>query len=77
MLLAGVMVPQITPAIPQYFLMSGVDLANSYWAVLLPSIINPFGIYLACIYTRGAVPEEIVEASRLPSSCSGTSRSSP
>jgi multiple sugar transport system permease protein len=64
-LLGGVMLPQITLAIPQYFLMSGVDLANSYWAVLLPSIINPFGIYLACVYTLGAVSEEIVEASRL------------
>jgi multiple sugar transport system permease protein len=64
-LLAGVVLPQITLAIPQYFLMSSIDLANSYWSVLLPSIINPFGIYLACIYTQAAVSEEIVEAARI------------
>jgi multiple sugar transport system permease protein len=64
-LLAGVMLPQITVAIPQYFLVSAIGLANTQWAVLLPSIINPFGIYLACIYVQGAVPDETIEASRI------------
>lgn len=64
-LLAGVMLPGIVLAIPQYFLVAEIGLANTYWAVLLPSIINPFGIYLACIYAQGAVPEEAVEASRI------------
>ncbi|GAA2075912.1 carbohydrate ABC transporter permease [Microbacterium hatanonis] len=64
-LLAGVMLPQITLAIPQYFLMAEIGLANTYWAVLLPSIINPFGIYLATIYAQSSVPEDTVEAARL------------
>ncbi|MFP7761715.1 carbohydrate ABC transporter permease [Marisediminicola sp. LYQ85] len=64
-LLAGVMLPQITLAIPQYLLMSEIGLANTYWSVLLPSIINPFGIYLACIYAQSSVPEETIEASRI------------
>lgn len=64
-LLAGVLLPQITLAIPQYFLIAELGLANTYWAVLLPSIINPFGIYLACIYAQGSVPEETVEAARI------------
>jgi len=64
-LLAGVMLPQITIAIPQYFLMSEIGLSNTYWSVLLPSIINPFGIYLACIYAQGSVPEEAIEAARI------------
>jgi multiple sugar transport system permease protein len=64
-ILAGVMLPQITLAIPQYFLISEIGLANTYWAVLLPSIINPFGIYLACIYAQGSVPDEALEAARI------------
>ena len=64
-LLAGVLLPQITLAIPQYLLVSQVGLANTYWSVLLPSIINPFGIYLACIYAQGSIAEELVEASRI------------
>lgn len=64
-LFAGVMLPQITLAIPQYFLMAEIGLANTYWAVLLPSIINPFGIYLATIYAQASVPQDTVEAARL------------
>ncbi|BDZ46137.1 carbohydrate ABC transporter permease [Naasia aerilata] len=64
-LLAGVMLPQITLAIPQYFLVSATGLANSYWSVLLPTFINPFGIYLACLYAQAAVPEETIEAARI------------
>jgi multiple sugar transport system permease protein len=65
MLLGGVMIPQIALAVPQYFLISHLGLVNTYASVLLPSVINPFGIYLACIYARGAVPEETVEAARI------------
>lgn len=64
-LFAGVLLPQITLAIPQYFLVASAGIANTHWAVLLPSIINPFGIYLATIYTQGAVPEETLEAARI------------
>lgn len=64
-ILAGVMLPQITLAIPQYLLMSKLGLANSYWAVLLPTLINPFGIYLARIYAQASVPDETVEAARI------------
>src|SRR4029079_3252632 len=49
-LLAGVLVPGITLAIPQYLLLAKVGLTNTYWAVLLPSIISPYGIYLARVY---------------------------
>ncbi|ROS58232.1 multiple sugar transport system permease protein [Frigoribacterium sp. PhB160] len=64
-ILAGVMLPQITLAIPQYLLISKIGLANSYWAVLLPVLINPFGIYLARIYAQSSVPLETVEAARI------------
>ena len=47
MILAGVLVPGIVLAIPQYLLLTKIGLAGSYWSVLLPVIINPFGIFLA------------------------------
>lgn len=64
-LFAGVLLPGITLAIPQYFLVAAAGISNTYWAVLLPSIINPFGIYLATIYAQGAVPAETQEAARI------------
>lgn len=63
-LLAGVLVPGVVLAIPQYLLMAKIGLTNSYWAVLLPSIISPYGIYLARIYAAAAVPDEVLEAAR-------------
>jgi multiple sugar transport system permease protein len=65
LLLAGVLLPQITLAIPQYLLMSKVGMAGTYWSVLLPSIIYPYGIYLCRIYAAAAVPDEMVEAGRI------------
>ncbi|KQV03317.1 MULTISPECIES: carbohydrate ABC transporter permease [unclassified Kitasatospora] len=64
-LLAGVLMPPITLAIPQYLLMAEAGLADSYWSVLLPSILSPYGIYLARIYAAAAIPDEVVEAARV------------
>ncbi|GAA1867598.1 carbohydrate ABC transporter permease [Myceligenerans crystallogenes] len=63
-LLAGVLVPGVVLAIPQYLLLAQVELTNTYWSVLLPSIISPYGIYLARIYAAAAVPDDVVEAAR-------------
>ena len=63
--LGGVLLPGITLAIPQYLLMSKIGLAGSHWAVLLPSIISPFGIYLARVYAMSTVPDETLEAARI------------
>jgi multiple sugar transport system permease protein len=63
-LLAGVLVPGIILAIPQYFLMAKFDMTNSLLAVILPQIISPYGIYLARIYASASVPNEIIEAAR-------------
>jgi multiple sugar transport system permease protein len=63
-LLMGVLVPGVILAIPQYFLLAKVDLTDSYWSVLLPQIISPYGIYLARIYAAAAVPTDIIEAGR-------------
>ncbi|MEV0349815.1 carbohydrate ABC transporter permease [Nonomuraea sp. NPDC050680] len=64
-LLAGVLVPQITLAIPQYLLLSDMGLVGTYWSVILPSVISPYSIYLCRIYAAAAVPDEIIEAGRV------------
>ncbi|WP_082471190.1 carbohydrate ABC transporter permease [Arthrobacter sp. Leaf234] len=63
-LLMGVLVPGVILAIPQYFLMAQLGLTNTYWAVFLPQIISPYGIYLARIYAAAAVPTDVIEAAR-------------
>jgi multiple sugar transport system permease protein len=63
-ILAGVLLPAVILAVPQYLLFAQAGLANTYWAVLLPSILNPYGIYLARIYAGASIPREMVEAAR-------------
>lgn len=64
-LLAGVLVPGVVLAIPQYLLLAKVGLTDTYWSVLLPSVISPYGIYLARIYAAAAVPDEVIESARI------------
>ena len=63
-ILAGVLLPAVILAVPQYLLFAEAGLANTYWAVLLPSILNPYGIYIARIYAGASVPREMIEAAR-------------
>ncbi|MEU6847181.1 carbohydrate ABC transporter permease [Streptomyces sp. NPDC046716] len=65
LMLAGVLVPGIVLAVPQYLLMSELDLADSYWSMLLPSILSPYGVYLMRVYASAAVPAELLEAARM------------
>jgi multiple sugar transport system permease protein len=64
-LLSGVLVPPVVLAVPQYLLMAKAGLTGSYWSVLLPSALSPYGIYLARIYAMSAVPDEVIESARV------------
>ncbi|MEZ0090364.1 carbohydrate ABC transporter permease [Streptacidiphilus sp. EB129] len=63
--LAAVLVPQPLLAIPLYLMFSPIHLVNTYWGVLLPSMVSPFGVYLARIYAGASVPDELIEAGRI------------
>lgn len=68
MILIGMLVPAVVLAVPQYLLVAKIGLANTYWAVLIPSVISPYGIYLARIYAGASVPDEVLEAARMDGS---------
>jgi multiple sugar transport system permease protein len=46
-------------------MLSSANMSNTYWAVLLPSMVTPFGVYLSRIYAAAAVPDELIEAARI------------
>ncbi|OXM59199.1 sugar ABC transporter permease [Amycolatopsis vastitatis] len=64
-ILTGVLMPPITLAVPQYLLLAKAGLAGTYWSVLLPSVLSPYGIYLARVYAAAAVPDDVLEAARM------------
>jgi len=65
LILGGVLVPATALALPLFLMFSQVGLVNTYWAVFLPSLVSPFGVYLARIYAAASVPEPLLEAARL------------
>ncbi|EKX66586.1 carbohydrate ABC transporter permease [Streptomyces ipomoeae] len=65
LVLGAVMVPTTALAIPTYLLFAKAELVNTPWAVILPSLVNPFGLYLMRIYAADAVPDSILEAARI------------
>jgi multiple sugar transport system permease protein len=65
LILAGVLVPGVILAIPQYLLLAKIGMTDTYWAVLLPSMISPYGIYLCRIFAAATVPTDVLEAARI------------
>ncbi|MEJ3745669.1 carbohydrate ABC transporter permease [Actinomycetes bacterium KLBMP 9797] len=63
--LGAVMVPSTALAIPTYLLFSKVGLVDTPWAIILPSLVNPFGLYLMRVYAQDAVPDGLIEAARI------------
>ncbi len=64
-ILGAVLVPAPALVLPLYLLMSGVHLTDPMWAIILPSIVNPFGVYLARIYSGSSVPDVLLDAARV------------
>ena len=64
-ILGAVLVPAPALVLPLYLLMSGVHLTDTMWAIILPSIVNPFGVYLARIYASSSVPDVLLDAARV------------
>ncbi len=68
LVLAGLRVPGTALALPMYQLFASVNLVNTYWAVLIPSLVSPFGVYLSRIYAEAAVSDSVLEAARVDGS---------
>jgi multiple sugar transport system permease protein len=63
--LSGVLVPATALALPLFLIFSQFQAANTFWAVFLPSLVNPFGVYLARVYAASGVPDGLLEAARI------------
>lgn len=65
LVLLGILVPPTVVSLPMYLLASEAGLVNTYWSVLIPSLVNPFGVYLAGAFAEAYVPNETIEAARM------------
>ncbi|MFD6444029.1 carbohydrate ABC transporter permease [Promicromonospora sp. NPDC060204] len=67
-ILGAIAVPGTALAVPTFLLFSQWGLTNTMWAVILPSLVSPFGLYLMWVFSAEAVPTEILEAARVDGS---------
>lgn len=63
--IGAVAIPGTALAVPTFLLFSHIGLANTPWAVILPSLISPFGLYLVWTFATSGVPNELLEAARV------------
>ncbi|KFI90688.1 sugars ABC transporter, permease protein [Bifidobacterium scardovii] len=64
-LIGSISVPGIALAVPQFLLFAKLNLTNTPAAMIIPSLISPFGLYLMWIFSEQAVPQELLEAARV------------
>ncbi|MGA0568040.1 carbohydrate ABC transporter permease [Rathayibacter sp. KR2-224] len=64
-ILGSIMVPLTALAIPTYLLFAAANLTDSMWAIILPSLVSPFGVYLMRVYAMESVDDSLLEAARI------------
>lgn len=63
--IGAVAVPGTALAVPTFLMFSKMGLTDTPWAVIIPSLISPFGLYLMWVFASQAVPAELLEAARI------------
>ncbi|KQS72177.1 hypothetical protein ASG41_18825 [Modestobacter sp. Leaf380] len=63
--LGAIMIPLTALALPTYLLFNTFGITDTPWAVILPSLVSPFGVYLMRVYAADAVPDSLIEAARV------------
>ena len=64
MLIFTMMVPAQVTMITTFILIDNMGLYNSVWALIIPSFVNVFGIYLCKQYCE-EIPRELIESARI------------
>jgi multiple sugar transport system permease protein len=64
LVLATLMIPGMATFIPQFVLVSNLNLTNTYPGLILPFLVAPFGIFLMRQFISG-LPNELIHAARV------------
>ncbi len=62
--LSGIMIPLQAIMIPRYVLLKNLNLLNTYWALILPYMVNPMFVLIVSQFFKG-IPKEYEEAARI------------
>lgn len=63
--LGSLMIPGAALAIPVFLMVKSLGLMNTYAGVLLPMIVNPFGVYFMMVFIKESMPNELIDSGRV------------
>ena len=63
--IGAVAVPGTALAVPTFLMFSRLGLTNTPWAVIIPALVSPFGLYLMWTFAAQAIPDDMLEAARV------------
>jgi ABC-type glycerol-3-phosphate transport system permease component len=67
LILATLMVPWFILMVPMFMMFARLRLINTYWALILPSVAGPVGIFLMKQYID-TIPDELLDAAKIDGS---------
>ncbi|MCS4484973.1 carbohydrate ABC transporter permease [Gleimia sp. 6138-11-ORH1] len=65
LIMSGLLMPAALLTIPLYLIFNNIGITNTVWAIIIPSSISPFGVFLGRVYAQTSVPTELIEAARI------------
>lgn len=63
--IGAVAVPGTALAVPTFWMFSRLSLTDTPWAIIIPSLISPFGLYLMWSFAKESIPADLMEAARI------------
>lgn len=63
--IGAVAVPGTALAVPTFWMFSRLGLTDTPWAIIIPSLISPFGLYLMWSFAKESIPTDLMEAARI------------
>lgn len=63
--LVAMIVPQVAFVLPLFVEISALGLYDTAWAIILPGMFFPFGVFLSYIYFTTTIPHELYDAARI------------
>lgn len=64
LLLSTLMVPGAVTLIPAFLMVNRLGLFNTYWALILPALASPFGIFMMRQFIM-SLPSELIESAKI------------
>ncbi len=64
-IMTGLLMPIVLLTVPLYVQFLSLGMVDTIWAIIIPSLVSPFGVFLGNVYAESSVPTELLEAARI------------